>query len=144
MDSSSRPRSRSQLSEKRTGALCQPDAVDRSAFRSRPRRPRGRPRYSRGHLAINPGEEDGSDHRDDDGVDEAALGPEAHEAHEKSSHQRSQEADDDVHEGALARAALDPPGQPSRDEPDDDPPDDAHGCLRAAELLDMRTASAPA
>ena len=78
------------------------------------------------------------------GVDEATLSTETQEAHDEATHQRSQEADDDVHERALTRAALNFPSDPPRDETDDDPPDDAHDYGLPAEIFDMRSAKAPA
>ncbi len=98
----------------------------------------------RGDLSNDPRQQDRPDDRHDDRVDHPPFGAEAEEPHEEPAGERPDQTDDDVHQRALAGASHDLPREPSRDQPDDEPPNDSHAHLLACEILDIRSASAPA
>src|SRR5580704_1880196 len=63
--------------------------------------------------------------RDDDRVDQPAA-PKAERGHDPSTDNGPDDAEDDVHERAVARSAHDLARRPTGDQADHDPPDDIH------------------
>lgn len=75
--------------------------------------------------AKDPGENNGSQDGDEDGIDHASLTREAYGPHEEAADDGSDDADDDIHEGAVAATLHELAGDEAGDESDDDPPEDA-------------------
>ena len=77
---------------------------------------------SAGDEAEEPGENDGAQEGYEDAVEEAAGAGEAEQPEDKATCERAKDADDDVAEDTEAAALHDFAGQPTGDEPDQNPP----------------------